>query len=120
MIQNYFEDIDIISKLETSDNLGGFTTIYKKKGTMKGLLQRSSTSERIIAAQQGVSSVYTFMTSTKEPFCSSIIPDIILKSKNITAIVTSIELDGMSGTDMSEIAQWQAQSYQIPEGTVIQ
>jgi hypothetical protein len=120
MISDYFEDIDIISKIDTSDDLGGFTTVYKKIGTIKGLLQRSSTSERTIAAQLGVSAVYTLMTFKTEPLCSSIIPNVIAKSKTITAIVTSIEMDGNPNTDMKDIAQWQSESYTLPEGATIQ
>jgi hypothetical protein len=116
-LSNYYDDIDIIKKESTSDDLGGFIVQYVKLGTIKGLLQRSSTSERTIAAQLGVSAVYTLMTGKTNALVSEIKPDVIVKSKSITAIVTSNELDGQG--DLSNVAQWQAESYSIPLGTVI-
>jgi hypothetical protein len=119
MISDFYEDVDVIVKEQTSDDLGGFKTQYTKIATVAGLLQRSSTSERTIAAQLGVSSVYTFMTTKNAVVTDRIKQDVILRSKSITAIVTSDELDGAKDTDMADVAQWQAQSYSLPSDVVV-
>lgn len=118
-IEDYFTDMEIIEKEETSDDLGGFTTKYVSKGKVKGLLQRASSTERTIAAQLGIKNVYTFMTlktsiSDYTIDSNTLIRDV--KSGNV-GIIDSSPLEGQKG--LENIIQWGAESYAIPEGTVI-
>jgi head-tail adaptor len=50
MIQDYFYSITVKRREKTPDGLGGATTTYKTLGTVQGLLERSSSTERLIAA----------------------------------------------------------------------
>lgn len=120
MIEEYFEDIEVLAIKEGSDELGSYTTYYEKLGTVKGLLQRSSSTERMIAAQKGLSDSYTFMTKPKENNGIVINTDTIVKSDMIIARINSSELPGQSESeDMKDISQWTASSYVLVEGAEV-
>lgn len=111
MITKYFYDIIIKRREQEADDLGGMITTYKTIGTVKGLLERSSSTERLIAAQRGVSDVYVFMVDKTNTSLEIATGD-ILSGNNTTAIITSSQLDGQEKSEaMKNIAQWTAESY---------
>ena len=82
MIQDYFETITIKRREKTPDGLGGATTTYKTLGTVQGLLERSRSTERLIAAQRGLDDVYTFMTDTSANSIIVTTGDIVIDRKS--------------------------------------
>lgn len=111
MIQNYFKTINIKRREKTTDGLGGATTTYKTLGTVQGLLERSSSTERLIAAQRGLDDVYTFMTDSTANSVTVQTGDIVI-GNGITAILKSSKLQGQVKSEtMSDIAQWEAENY---------
>lgn len=115
MISDYFTDITIEKKEGSRDGIGGMITAYVTVGTVKGLLQRASSTERMIAAQRNVVDVYTFMTNPAENTVE-IKTGYIISDGMITAIVTSSELKGNPESEtMKDISQWTAEKY-IKEG----
>jgi len=117
MITDYFKELELIRKEESADELGGFATKYVFVGKFKGLLSRASTAERTIAAQLGISEVFTLMTTDDSLGIKS---DMIVVSKSDgkTAIVDSESLKGEG--ELKDVIQWTCKTYRIPEGTVIE
>lgn len=114
MIEDFFKDIEVLKIVQGPDDLGGYFTYYQKVGTVKGILSRSSSTERMIAAQKGISDSYTFMTKPKENNGITIDENTILRTDTITARVNSSELPGESTSDdMKDISQWTAASYTL-------
>lgn len=115
MIEDYFKDLTFKRQVQTADELGGFITTYETLGVARGLLQRSSSQERLIAAQLGITSSYTLMTKPKDNLFE-IKKDMIVTDGTITARINSDELPGQEESEeMSEISQWTAESYEIKE-----
>ena len=111
MIQDYFYSITVKRREKTPDGLGGATTTYKTLGTVQGLLERSSSTERLIAAQRGLTDIYTFITDTSANSITVQTGDIVI-GNGITAILKSSKLQGQAKSGiMSNIAQWEAESY---------
>lgn len=111
MIQDYFYSITVKRRTQTPDGLGGATTTYTTLGTVQGLLERSSSTERIIAAQRGLTDIYTFMTDTSANIITVATGDIVI-GNGITAILKSSKLQGQAESKtMSDIAQWEAENY---------
>ena len=111
MIQDYFYSITVKRREKTPDGLGGATTTYKTLGTVQGLLERSSSTERLIAAQRGLTDIYTFMTDSTANSITVQTGDIVI-GNGITAILKSSKLQGQAKSGiMSNIAQWEAESY---------
>lgn len=111
MIQDYFYSITVKRRTKTPDGLGGATTTYTTLGTVQGLLERSSSTERLIAAQRGLDDVYTFMTDSTANSITVQTGDIVI-GNGITAILKSSKLQGQAKSEtMSDIAQWEAESY---------
>lgn len=120
MIEDFFKDIEVLKIVEGPDNLGGYFTYYQKIGTVKGILSRSSSTERMIAAQKGISDSYTFMTKPKNNNGIKIDKNTILRTDTITARVNSSELPGESTSDdMKDISQWTAASYILVDGAKV-
>ena len=111
MLNEYFTDIEILERVETSDDLGGFTIAYKSKGVVKGLLQRASSQERLIAAQLGISEAFVFMTIPKDNGGIVIHKDDILRVDDKVARINSEELKGQG--DLKDISQWDATTYTL-------
>lgn len=116
-LKDYFTDVDIIEKEETSDDLGGYTTRYVLKATIKGLLQRASTSERTIAAQLGVSDVYTFMSDDDNLAGITIDTNTIVREETKVGLISSSMLKGQG--DLEDVKQWTANSYKMPDDAII-
>lgn len=115
MLEDYFKDLTFKRQVQTADDLGGFITTYEIVGTAKGLLQRSSSQERLIAAQLGIISSYTLMTKPKNNLFN-IEKNMIVSDGTITARINSDELPGQAASEeMSEISQWTAETYEIKE-----
>jgi hypothetical protein len=111
MIQDYFYSITVKRRTKTPDGLGGATTTYTTLGTVQGLLERSSSTERLIAAQRGLDDVYTFMTDSTANSTTVQTGDIVI-GNGITAILKSSKLQGQAESDlMKDIAQWEAENY---------
>jgi hypothetical protein len=111
MIQDYFYSITVKRREKTPDGLGGATTTYKTLGIVQGLLERSSSTERLIAAQRGLDDIYIFMTDTSANSITVATGDIVI-GNGITAILKSSKLQGqMKSGIMSDIAQWEAENY---------
>lgn len=111
MIQDYFYTVTVKRREKTPDGLGGATTTYKTLGTVQGLLERSSSTERLIAAQRGLTDIYIFMTDTSANSITVQTGDIVI-GNGITAILKSSKLQGQAKSGiMSDIAQWEAESY---------
>ena len=111
MIQDYFYSITVKRREKTPDGLGGATTTYTTLGTVQGLLERSSSTERLIAAQRGLTDIYTFMTDSTANSITVQTGDIVI-GNGITAILKSSKLQGQAKSGiMSNIAQWEAESY---------
>lgn len=111
MIQDYFYTVTVKRREKTPDGLGGATTTYKTLGTVQGLLERSSSTERLIAAQRGLTDIYIFMTDTSANSITVQTGDIVI-GNGITAILKSSKLQGQAKSGiMSNIAQWEAESY---------
>jgi len=111
MIQDYFYTVTVKRREKTPDGLGGATTTYKTLGTVQGLLERSSSTERLIAAQRGLTDIYTFMTDSTANSITVQTGDIVI-GNGITAILKSSKLQGQAKSGiMSNIAQWEAESY---------
>ena len=111
MIEDYFSDITIMQREVGDDGLGGGAIVYITLGTVKGLLQRASSTERMIAAQRNVVDVYTFMTKPIENTVE-IQTGYIISDGTITAIVTSSELKGNDNSEtMKDVSQWTAEKY---------
>lgn len=111
MIQDYFYSITVKRREKTPDGLGGAITTYKTLGTVQGLLERSSSTERLIAAQRGLTDIYTFMTDTSANSITVATGDIVI-GNGITAILKSSKLQGKSESEtMKNIAQWEAENY---------
>ena len=117
MIEDYFKNITILEITEGPDDLGGHITSYKKLGVVKGILTRSSSVERLIAAQRGISDSYIFQTKPIDNHGIVIDKDTILQCDGITARINSSELKGESESNvMADISQWTAESYVMVEG----
>lgn len=117
MIEKYFYDIELYQRKETPDELGGFTITYTNIGKVKGLLEQSSTSERMVAAQLGIKNIYTFMTKEKIEEQGLILR--VVKN-GLTAIMTSEFVEGQNTSEtMKDILQCQAESYVFPSGAII-
>ena len=115
MLEDYFKDLTFKRQVQTADDLGGFITTYETIGVAKGLLQRSSSQERLIAAQLGIKSLYTLMTKPKDNMFQ-IKKDMIVSDGVVTARINSDELPGQEASEeMSEISQWTAETYEIKE-----
>ena len=111
MIQDYFYSITVKRREKTPDGLGGATTSYTTLGTVQGLLERSSSTERLIAAQRGLDDVYTFMTDSTANSVTVQTGDIVI-GNGITAILKSSKLQGQVKSEtMSDISQWEAEDY---------
>jgi hypothetical protein len=111
MIQDYFYSITVKRREKTPDGLGGATTTYRTLGTVQGLLERSSSTERLIAAQRGLTDIYTFITDTSANSITVATGDIVI-GNGITAILKSSKLQGQAKSEtMSDIAQWEAEDY---------
>lgn len=111
MIQDYFVDITVKSKVRTPDSLGGVTTTYTTLGTVKGLLQRASYTERMIAAQRGVIDVFAFMTDVSANSISITRGNIVTDGTHTTELVSD-ELPGNQQSEtMKNISQWAAETY---------
>ena len=111
MIQDYFYSVTVKRRVKTPDGLGGAKTTYTTLGTVQGLLERSSSTERLIAAQRGLDDVYTFMTDSTANSLMVQTGDIVI-GNGITAILKSSKLQGqMKSETMSDIAQWEAEDY---------
>lgn len=120
MIEDFFKDIEVLKIVQGPDDLGGYFTYYQNVGTVKGILSRSSSMERMIAAQKGISDSYTFMTKPKENNGITIDENTILRTDTITARVNSSELPGESTSDdMKDISQWTAASYTLIKDTEV-
>lgn len=115
MIEDYFKELTFKRQVQTADDLGGFITTYEIVGVAKGLLQRSSSQERLIAAQLGIKSSYTLMTKPKNNLFE-IKKDMIVSDGSITARINSDELPGQEASEeMSEISQWTAETFDMKE-----
>jgi hypothetical protein len=115
MIEDYFSDITIEKREGGDDGLGGGAINYVNLGTVKGLLQRASSTERMIAAQRNVVDVYTFMTKPTDN-AVEIKTGYIISDGVTTAVITSSELKGNSESEtMQDISQWTAEKY-VKEG----
>jgi hypothetical protein len=111
MIQDYFYSVTVKRREKTPDGLGGATTTYRTLGTVQGLLERSSSTERLIAAQRGLTDIYTFMTDSTANSITVQTGDIVI-GNGITAILKSSKLQGQAKSEtMSDIAQWEAEDY---------
>ena len=111
MIQDYFYSITVKRREKTPDGLGGAITTYKTLGTVQGLLERSSSTERLIAAQRGLTDIYTFMTDSTANSITVQTGDIVI-GNGITAILKSSKLQGQAKSEtMNDIAQWEAENY---------
>lgn len=120
MIEEHFIDVEVLAIREGADDLGSFTTYYERLGTVKGILSRSSSTERMIAAQKGIADSYTFMTKPKNNNGIVIDKDTVLRTAVITARVNSSELPGeQTSEEMSEISQWTASSYTMVNGAEV-
>ena len=111
MIQDYFYSVTVKRREKTPDGLGGATTTYTTLGTVQGLLERSSSTERLIAAQRGLDDAYTFMTDSTANSIKVKTGDIVI-GNGITAILKSSKLQGQAQSEtMRDIAQWEAENY---------
>lgn len=112
MIKDFFKTINVYSVREdSSDDLGGFETSYVFEGTIQGLLERASTTERLIAAQLGVKSTYTLMTCPEDNRIT-LQEGYIVEQNGVTARISSDELKGQEESEeMGQISQWTADSY---------
>lgn len=120
MLEEHFTDIEVLSIYEGADDLGSFTTYYERQGIVKGILTRSSSTERMIAAQKGIEDSYIFMTKPKDNNGIVIDKNTVLRTKFITARVNSSELPGeQTSEEMSEISQWTAKSYELVAGAEV-
>lgn len=111
MIQDYFYSVTVKSRTKTPDGLGGMTTTYTTLGTVQGLLERASSTERMIAAKRGLTDIYTFMTDTSANSITVATGNIVT-ANGITAILKSSKLQGQAKSEMMKnIAQWEAENY---------
>lgn len=116
MIDEYFKDIKVLEIRQGADELGGYITYYQTIGTIKGILSRSSSMERMIAAQKGLADSYTFMTKPADNKGIEINTNTIVQYGDITARINSSELPGEAESEtMKDISQWTASSYILVE-----